>query len=454
MEQVRLRYEEYAEAREREHYLVHSGQQDAPEREELDDRFADVTQGEDIAPLRAALEEQTLSGERDATQRMLHLLEQALLDATHWRLSAELRRAGGDPAARDELSEQLFAEFGEARLALSHANGRAYFCSRYPDVDLAVWERGADRLLEVTEGAYRDRLEPALVRARTAPADAKPADLQRLLSTSAFDAMFPWDKLEHLLDYTTQGLGLRLAAVAQIDAEPRPGRAFEAASFALRVPQEVVLSAGASVGVAASRAFFFAAGPSLHAAFTSAELPVERRLGVDPAVRWGFGLLLAQRFGDPVWIAQSPAEQRALEFAQEAELQRLLRLRLAAARFRFELALAEVAGGDDPHRLAERYAEDHSHATLVPWTPQGYLDHARADLVGVHELRAWCLAEQLADFLRHEFGRAFWTERQAGELLKELWHTGATYTAEALASELGFAPLDLEHIIAATPKSS
>jgi hypothetical protein len=454
MEQVSLRYEEYAEAREREHYRAHSGQQDAPELDELDDRFADVTQGEGIAPLRAALEQQTLSGERDATQRMLHLLEQALLDATRWSLSAELRRPGTDPAARDERSEQLFAELGEARLALGYANGRAHFCARYPDVDLGVWERGADRLLEVTEGAYRDRLEPALGRARTAPSDAKPADLQRLLSTSAFDAMFPCDKLEDLLDYTTQGLRMRLAAVARIDAEPRPGRAFEAASFALRVPQEVVLSCGTATGVPASRAFFFAAGASLHAAFTSAELPVERRLGVDPAVRWGFGLLLAERFGDPVWLAQSPAEQRALEFAQEAELLRLLRLRLAAARFRFELALSEVPGGDDPHRLAERYAEEHSLATRVPWTPEGYLDRARADLVALHELRAWCLAEQLADFLRHEFGRAFWTERRAGELLKEIWHTGATYAAEALASELGFAPLDLEHVIAATPKSS
>ena len=37
--------------------------------------------------------------------------------------------------------------------------------------------------------------------------------------------------------------------------------------------------------------------------------------------------------------------------------------------------------------------------------------------------------------------------KAAGELLKELWNTGSTYSADELASELDFAPLDVTALL-------
>ena len=62
----------------------------------------------------------------------------------------------------------------------------------------------------------------------------------------------------------------------------------------------------------------------------------------------------------------------------------------------------------------------------------------------LHWLRGRAFASQLRDFLRHEFGRSFWRERRCGDLLKELWQTGTTYSAEQLTDELGFGPLVLD----------
>ena len=69
------------------------------------------------------------------------------------------------------------------------------------------------------------------------------------------------------------------------------------------------------------------------------------------------------------------------------------------------------------------------------------------DLYCADYLRAWCLEAKLSEHLRERFGRRFWRERGAGDLLKELWNTGATYTADGLADELGLGPIDTEALI-------
>ena len=62
-------------------------------------------------------------------------------------------------------------------------------------------------------------------------------------------------------------------------------------------------------------------------------------------------------------------------------------------------------------------------------------------------LRGWCLEAQLSELLRERFGRRFWRERAAGELLKELWNTGATYSAEEIAAQLGLGALEIDRLI-------
>jgi hypothetical protein len=58
-------------------------------------------------------------------------------------------------------------------------------------------------------------------------------------------------------------------------------------------------------------------------------------------------------------------------------------------------------------------------------------------------LRAWAFESLLRSFLREEFGRAWFTRREAGSLLRELWAEGQKPTADELLAEVADAELDL-----------
>ena len=180
-------------------------------------------------------------------------------------------------------------------------------------------------------------------------------------------------------------------------------------------------TSGASGGVAGCRGAFVAAGRALGPAFSSSELPVERRRDGDPALGLGFGLLFGDLLSDPGWLATSPASQRVEEIVQEAALRRLLLLRRCAGQLRYELSLSTLPPGEDPVApdgcgCRRTVAGTRRHHARVGG--EGLLEHSDPELTALHELRAQCFAAQLAEFLRHEFGRAFWKERRCGELLE------------------------------------
>ncbi len=455
MEQIRERHEAWREERERELYRVHSGRKREAALDEIDDRFADLTSGDLLGPLRAELEAQNTEAARDPRRRLIRLVESARLDAQGWRRGRELHGATRADALGELLAE-LFVRSSEARQKLGYASGLERFAALYERVDLDAWARGADRLLEATESVYLDRLAPALERAGVARDAATPLTLAALTERSACDSLFAGEQLLDCLEFTTAGMGVELGLVrgVALDHEPRPGRAPEARTFVLRVPGEIVVSGGERDGVRAHRDWFRAAGLAFASAYVSPELPVERRRGLDPALALGWGWLLADLLADSRWIREGPAQQRASAFAEEAALWRLLELRRAAGQLRFELELARVPAGRDPHGLAERYADELGAATGVPHTPAGYLADSDPELASLHRLRARSFALQLAEWLRERHGRAFWKERRAGELLKELWNTGSTYCAEEIAAEIGFAPLEVEPLIESCLRSS
>ena len=78
---------------------------------------------------------------------------------------------------------------------------------------------------------------------------------------------------------------------------------------------------------------------------------------------------------------------------------------------------------------------------------EGYLVDASPDLAALDELRARCVEARLSELLRAEYGRRFWKRRPAGDLLKELWNTGTTLTAETLSGELGLGEPSIDGLI-------
>jgi hypothetical protein len=492
MEELRGRFEAWWSARARAGVRSSSGLDPGVDLERIDDEFGDVTSGAALDSLRKEAAEGAWESTRDAARRLglgitsavvrartregaRRLAERAAAQTVRvgrevgrvldWqvRLGAESdpvrRRAiddalAGATAELNELRLELLATETEALAELGHPTPVAWAEALRPGVDLAAWSTRAERVLALTESAWNDALRRRLPAAKVALERAHRGDLEFALRLHPYDRYFSAAALRPAFDYTALGLGIRLDDVGGIDVddEARPGKDPRAHCVGERIPGAVHVLLPAFAGVAACEALFAACGRALRLAFTSSALPVEFRLVSDPGLDEGFGQLWASRVADPGWVPEGPAAAKGEPFLADARFRRLGLLRMHAATLRFERELQALPAGSDARPTAEIFGEELSRATGVRWPDALYLARypraSGAHSLSVDVLRGWCLEAQLAEELRMRFGHRFWRERACGELLKELWNTGGTYTAEELAHELGLGGLEVDLLIA------
>ena len=487
MADVRDRYEAYLEARERELLLFRSGRQPLPKLHQVYDTFADVTSGDCLDDLAREHEAEHLEAPRQELLRLLHAVQDAVgasgvlhpeLQLWERERSQRFRVGERDAEARvwaaqlaeesqaskrtelqlgldrawaelNPLREELFTARGEQLARLGYATRRAWAEARRPGVDYELWGTAATRLLDETASVHADALREAFAAVGVAPAAAHLGDVLRVERLADHDKLFPADKSGAVLAFTLEGMGVpldRLPGLA-IDLVERAGK--QAAPFCLapRVPEEVVLVGWPRSGVPAHAGLLHETGRALQFLYTSPSLSVVRRRSSDLALEEAWGALLSARLADPVWIETGPPAARAESYRPASWLRRCSELRRCAARVRFELELSALEAAADPTGLDAVYAEELSEATGCRWGAEGYLLAAAPTLSSVDCLRGWCLEAQLSELLRERFGRRFWRERAAGDLLKELWNTGATYSVEEIASQLGLGALDIDLLI-------
>jgi len=425
----------------------------AAARAELDDRFGDLTSGDLLDGLRSDRESATLDSTRENLARLIFALESAVLVASTRGLDAEIFERefrGADPPELRELREERFARRGSARAELGHSTARARFGSRHPSVDLEAWRRAAELFLESTEAVYRDALDLALPEAGADPAIARREDLLRVARRANFDRYFPASRWQDCLDFTTQGMGIRVGETPGVGVYAELGAG--ALCGALEVPGDIRLVVGTRAGADNYEAIFDAFGRALPRAYTSSSLPLECRQIGDPALDVAWGAWLSDRLHDADWIERGPAAPRALPFSNAANLLWLSRRRRASALLPVEIDLAALGPEGDPRATSEFYADSLSHSLGYPHASGAALVDASPELLALHELRGACLVAQLDDHLRREFGARFWENRRAGDLLKELWNTGTTYDAEGIADQLGLGALSIDFLIETTQR--
>src|ERR1041384_3656004 len=83
-------------------------------------------------------------------------------------------------------------------------------------------------------------------------------------------------------------------------------------------------------------------------------------------------------------------------------------------------------------RTCARYAERMYDALKIEVSEVDFLADGDTGFYSSSYLRAWAFESLLRSFLREEFGRAWFTRREAGSLLRELWAEGQKTTADAL----------------------
>src|SRR5947207_1361201 len=94
--------------------------------------------------------------------------------------------------------------------------------------------------------------------------------------------------------------------------------------------------------------------------------------------------------------------------------------------------------------MRSRYVELLGDALKVEPSDTDYLADIDDGFYASQYLRAWAFEAQLRAYLREKFGNAWFTCKEAGSLLRELWSEGQKPTADELLHDVTGATLALE----------
>jgi hypothetical protein len=295
----------------------------------------------------------------------------------------------------------------------------------------SMFEQAADRL-------FRDRVGVGL-------AEAKRWDVARLFRAPEWDSAFPGDRMLPALEATLADLGIDLYAQAnvELDVEKREKKTPRAFCAPIEVPQRVVLVIQPIGGVDDWRALFHEAGHTEHYAHTNADLAVEdRRLG-DFAVTEGWAMLMEHLVQNAAWLNRRLDVPRPREFVAEGAASLLYLVRRYCAKLLYEI---EYHAAPDATAMRPRYVELLGDALKVAPSDTDYLADIDDGFYASQYLRAWAFEAQLRAFLREKFGNAWFTDKAAGSLIRELWTEGQKPTADEILEEVTGSSIDLEAV--------
>jgi hypothetical protein len=403
-------------------YLGNFVSEEAERVAELEATLTATVGGEEV-PFRMLRPRLMNEDDRDARAR----LEAARNELTEENLNAlELQAAQVVQRETRRLGAQSYADlyrsFGYPLDELAEQ------CRRFLAETEGLWEEAGDRFFRSRVGIGLD--------------EAKRWDVGRAQRGAGWDSVFPPDGMLPALEGTLADLGIDLDAQqnVELDLEPRPSKDPRAFCAPIEIPGRVVLVIKPQGGPDDWRAFFHEAGHTEHFANTSPSLAMEeKRLG-DNAVTEAWAMLIEHLTIDPVWLERRLDFPRPYEFAAEGATQLLWLVRRYSAKLLYEL---EFHSADDVTALQPRYVELLADATKVEPAAVDYLADIDDGFYSSEYLRAWALEAQLRAYFRERFGNAWFTRREAGSLLRELWAEGQKPTADELLGEVTGESLEL-----------
>jgi hypothetical protein len=394
--------------------------------------------------------EATLEAEVDGEKVPFRLIRPEIANEPDRDRREKLERARRE--LTDEHLNPLYGRMLERTREGTRELGAETYLELYERFGLDLRSLGAacERLLAETEDLYV-RAADKLFRTRLGIGleEATRPDILRMLRATDWDAGFPADAMLPALTGTLGELGIDLAAQAnvELDVERRPRKSPRAFCAPIEVPGRVVLVIQPMGGPDDWHALFHEAGHTEHYAHTAGDLPLEaRRLG-DNAVTEGWAALLELLVDNPVWLARRLDFGKPEDFASEAAAVRLYLIRRYAAKLVYEL---ELHAGAEPEAIRPRYAELLEDATKIEASDVDFLGDVDAGFYASSYLRSWAFEAQVQAFLRDEFGSAWFSRREAGSLLRELWAEGQRLSADELLGELADSALELEAVVERT----
>ena len=484
LDSYRRDFAEFHTACAREHYFFHSGQKESLNIAAIYERYNHLFERGSIAQLKLEMANSNGHSEAVSLGRLLTFAAEQFLEDSVKQLTEnvsdyearatvtlpdrELTFQGaavaitseGDRDTRRaiyagrvaviEASNDLRAE----RLVKHHEAARSLGYSSYVElfeqlrrIDYAEVARQASSLLSRTEQVYLARLAGVLKRELGVTVEqAERSDAMCLLHLTRFDNRFPPKSMLDIYRETMAGLGINVESQKNItvDSEPRPRKNPRAFCMPISVPDDVRLVIRPAGGQSDYQALLHESGHAQHYGWSSEQLPAEFKYTGDYALTETYAFLFNHLISDGEWLAALLGFTDNAEFVRSVMLARLVSVRRYVAKLNYEIQLHA-----DEHlaRSASLYAELQTASTCFKAQPAEFLFDLDDFFYAASYLRAWAFEVSLREHLKTRFGRRWWASSRAGDLLRQLWETGDSYTADEMAAQVGLGPISFEPLI-------
>jgi hypothetical protein len=468
LDRYRDRAESFMSAIDREHYLHFSGQKDDYEIEAIYEAHADLFSRDAVAGLRergnrellqfavqGLIGQETKAEQAELARREASLEVDVDGQTMPFRQSAVAQAQEPDPERR-ALIERVRLDATERELnplhVAAHERSAAIarelgwasvleLCEDLSGIDLAALEEQTEACSEQTDGGYESIVEPELERHLGMGFDQlRRSDLPAFFRAQDLDVSFPADRLIGALRTTLDGLGIDLDSQGNVvlDAEERPTKDPRAFCSPVRVPEEIYLVISPIGGRDDYEALLHEAGHTEHFAHVEPGMPFERRFLGDNSFTEAFAFLFQYLVENPAWL-EDVLGTDAGAAADYGVATDLIFHRRYAAKLAYERRLfAADARLDD---MPDVYARRLSEAVHVDWPRESWISDVDPFFYSASYLRAWAVERSLRGELENRFGQRWFAEREAGDMLREIWRKGQRARAEELLEELGAPPV-------------
>jgi hypothetical protein len=377
-----------------------------------------------------------------------------------YRLGWVLLHGEPDHSRRRQLHRHLLSiteqhnQLRASRIARLHAGVKALgfddynvFCDDLMGLSLQRLAPQMQELLARTRTPWRQGLMAILHRNGISPDSADAADLAYLMTFPRFESVFPKDELIPTLSRTFAGLGIAIEDQSNLhlDTEERPLKSPRAFCSPIRVPSDVRLAITPRGGQDDYNTLFHETGHAEHFVHTDSAAPFPFRCLGDTSVTEGYAFLFNLLLQSPAWPQQPADVELHRAYIRFSRLRQQYYLRRYAAKLAYE---QKLHASDTPNPdFARLYAQSLGDALAVEAPQASFLADLDDDFTCACYLRGWMLEVQLRRRLTERFGDTWFTRREAGDFLKQLWKLGQEFTADEIAQRLGYSGLDPELLI-------
>jgi hypothetical protein len=313
-------------------------------------------------------------------------------------------------------------------------------------IELDAFLKPLEAILRDTEDTYRDRMQWYLKRAFGIRLEAaKRHDILALFGLEDTAAWFPRSELLPCLEMWLRDWGWPFEERTNLHVERRTAMPGGACCAPLEIPENIRLAVAPADGLRGYAQAFREAGKAMLLASFPAEAAGALRCVPDPSLLESQAELFGGLLRTPRWVQIYRQIRQPVEALNLAQLERLYIVRRYIGKCLYERTFYEdssLDGKDEAYRDALRRACGFSY-------PEAYYLHDIDPGFGTFWImRGWLLCAHIRRQLHQQYAEEWFREADAFRTLQAFWGQSPYHTVEALITQVGGSPPNVDLVVA------